>query len=179
LEVERAQLEGFATALNAHAEKVLSDEDTLAVERVDAVVTGPELSMGLAEELQAMAPFGMGNPTVSLLVPDARFSDRRPMGEGRHVRFTVSSGGASARAVAFGGGTTLPVKDGAPAQATFALEVNEWRGVCEPRLVLRRARAAPSGHDVHPPEVAPEVRERRAAAARAAEHEELVLFALE
>ncbi len=35
-----------------------------------------------------------------------------------------------------------PSRDGVPADATFTLEVNEWRGVSEPRLVLRHARAA-------------------------------------
>src|SRR5207302_4230341 len=114
----------------------------LPIERVDAVVEGRELSMTLAEELQAMAPFGMGNPGVSLLVSEARFRDRRPMGEGRHVRFTVHSRGARARAVAFGTGGRLPVADGEAAEATFNLEVNEWNGVSEPRLVLRRARPA-------------------------------------
>ena len=44
--------------------------------------------------------------------------------------------------MAFGCDGRLPVPDGEPAQATFTLEVNEWNGVCEPRLVLRRARAA-------------------------------------
>src|SRR5262249_11240426 len=70
---------------------------------------------------------------------DASFHDRRGMGEGRHVRFTVRSGEARARAVAFGSGTQLPVPDGEPADATFTLEVNEWNGVSEPRLVLRHA----------------------------------------
>ena len=200
LELERGRLDGFTAALNEHAERVLADEDTLPVERVDAIVTGPELSMALAEELRSLAPFGAGNPAVSLLLEDARFCDRRPMGEGRHVRFTVESRGARARAVAFGIGTSLPVQDGEPAQATFALEVNEWRGVSEPRLVLRRARAASMAADERPPAVAagtrpPEVdpaaidrrppipasargfapRERE----REGEFEELVLFALE
>jgi single-stranded-DNA-specific exonuclease len=123
------------------------------VERVDAVVAGDELGMTLAEELQMLAPFGRGNPGVSLLVAGATFTDIRPMGEGRHVRFTVQSSGARARAVAFGTGGRLPVADGAPAQATFSLEVNEWNGVSEPRLVLRRARAAtsPIGAEEGPP----------------------------
>jgi hypothetical protein len=64
------------------------------------------------------------------------------MGEGKHARFTVSSGGARARAVAFGGGGTLPVAEGKAVEATFKLEVNEYNGVSEPRLVLRHARAA-------------------------------------
>jgi single-stranded-DNA-specific exonuclease len=100
--------------------------------------------MTLAEELQRLAPFGRGNPGVSLLVADATFRDGRPMGDGKHVRFTVESRGARARAVAFGTGGRLPVEDGAPAEATFSLEINEWNGVTEPRLVLRQARAASS-----------------------------------
>ena len=62
----------------------------MPTERVDAVVAGDELGLALAEELEQLAPFGIGNPSVSLLVPAARLVDARPMGEeGRHVRFTV------------------------------------------------------------------------------------------
>jgi single-stranded-DNA-specific exonuclease len=90
------------------------------------------------------------------MVADATFAEIRPMGEGRHARFTVESGGARARAVAFGNGGRLPVGDGVRAEATFTLEVNEWNGVSEPRLVLRRARAAlaPTGVEDHPAESA-------------------------
>jgi single-stranded-DNA-specific exonuclease len=142
LEIERGRVGDFAAALNDHAEHVLRPQDMVSVERVDAVVGGDELGVTLAEELQTLAPFGRGNPGVSLMVADATFRDRRPIGEGKHVRFTVESRGARARAVAFGNGGRLPVADGAPAEATFTLEINEWGGVSEPRLVLRQARAA-------------------------------------
>ena len=39
----------------------------------------------------------------------------------------------------FGGGRRLPAEAGAPVDATFTLERNEWQGVVEPRLVLRTA----------------------------------------
>ncbi len=169
LEIERGRLEEFAAALTAHAERVLEPDDMVAVERVDAVVGGEELGMTLAEELQSLAPFGRGNPAVSLLVADAVFRDGRPMGEGKHVRFTVESHGARARAVAFGTGGRLPVDDGAPAEATFALEVNEWQGVSEPRLVLRQAQPAEVPHVEQSPAPAP---------APAEAGDELVLFAI-
>jgi single-stranded-DNA-specific exonuclease len=140
LEIERGRVEQFAAALCAHAERVLGAEDTAPVERVDAVVRCDELGMELAEELRTLAPFGNGNPGVSLLLADATFADARPMGEGKHVRFTVKSHGARARGVAFGQGGRLPVAEGTLAEATFKLEVNEWNGVTEPRLVLRYAR---------------------------------------
>ncbi len=169
LEIERARVPDFATALCAHAERVLRPQDLVAVERVDAVVGGEELGMSLAEELAFLAPFGRGNPSVSLMIADATFTDVRPMGEGKHVRFTVESRGTRARAVAFGSGGRLPLADAGSAgelDATFTLEVNEWNGVSEPRLVLRHAQ-------VREPEP-----ERGDAPEEAPAEEELVLFAL-
>jgi single-stranded-DNA-specific exonuclease len=191
LEIERARLDAFAGALGAHAARVLAPEDLVPVERVDAVVAGEELGMTLAEELQSLAPFGRGNPGVSLMVAEARFTDARPMGEGKHVRFTVESGGARARAVAFGTGGRLPVPDGELAEATFTLEVNEWNGVSEPRLVLRRAQA-PADSDPATPEseragpqsgpaaagAGERLEAEGPAAPRETDAEELVLFAL-
>jgi single-stranded-DNA-specific exonuclease len=166
LEIERGRVEEFAEALCAHAEHVLSPADMVPVERVDAVVGCDQLGMALAEELQTLAPFGRGNPGVTLLAADVTFGDVRPMGEGKHARFTVQSRGARARGVAFGMGGRLPVGEGEAAEATFTLEVNEWRGVTEPRLVLRHARLTelplqPPMRDLDP----------------AAEVEDLVLFA--
>jgi single-stranded-DNA-specific exonuclease len=137
--ISRAQVEAFRAAFVEHARAVLAPADLVPTERVDAVVAGDELGLALAEELERLAPFGIGNPSVSLLVPAARLVDARPMGEeGRHVRFTVQAGGHRARAVAFGL-SRLP--DGDVHDATFALELNEWNGAVEPRLVLRHAQA--------------------------------------
>ncbi|MCW2986098.1 MAG: single-stranded-DNA-specific exonuclease RecJ, partial [Conexibacter sp.] len=136
--IRRADLPAFRAAFAAHAAAVLEPEDLVPVERVDAVVSGDELGQELAEELGRLAPFGIGNPSVSLLVPAARMVDPHPMSEGKHVRFTVEAGGVRARAVAFGMGA-LP--DGAAEgrlHATFTLELNEWQGAVEPRLVLRK-----------------------------------------
>jgi single-stranded-DNA-specific exonuclease len=150
LEIARERVPELAAAFDAHAALTLSPEDLLPLERVDAVVGGEELGMALAEELKRLAPFGRGNPGVSLMLAEARFGDARPMGEGKHVRFTVESRGARARAVAFGTGGTLPVDDGVLAEATFKLEVNEWNGVSEPRLVLRHARPVQAPIEIRP-----------------------------
>jgi single-stranded-DNA-specific exonuclease len=161
LEIERDRVARFALALEEHAAGVLTPAEMAPVERVDAVVDGAELGMALAEELRGLAPFGQANPPVSLLLGEATFADIRPMGEGKHARFTVRSREGRARAVAFNTGGRLGVAEGEPAQATFALEVNEWNGVSEPRLVLRHARPR-----VQAPGTTPD-----------SQDEELVLFA--
>ena len=85
LTIDVAQLDAFRAAFEAHAEAVLTPEMLEPVERVDAVVSGHELGLGLAEELETLEPCGMGNPSPRLLVPGSRFEDVRPMGEGRHA----------------------------------------------------------------------------------------------
>lgn len=142
VELAHGSLEAFAAAFERHAKAALSSRPRSRAERVDAVVSGPQIGMDLAEELAALAPFGQGNPTVSLLVRDALVRDVQPMGEGKHARFRLESGGVHARAVAFGCDGRLAVGEGDPVDATFTLEVNEWRGVSEPRLILRRAQLA-------------------------------------
>ncbi|HEY4094261.1 MAG TPA: single-stranded-DNA-specific exonuclease RecJ, partial [Baekduia sp.] len=136
--VRRDELPAFRAAFAAHAAAVLKPEDLMPVERVDAVVSGDELGQHLAEELGRLAPFGIGNPSVSLLVPAARLVDPHPMSEGKHVRFTVEAGGVRARAVAFGLGALPEGAAEGRLHATFTLELNEWQGAVEPRLVLRK-----------------------------------------
>jgi single-stranded-DNA-specific exonuclease len=142
LTIEPGRVEAFRAAFTAHAKAALSAADLLPSERVDAVASGEDVGLALAEELAALAPFGAGNPPVSLLLPAATLSDAIGFGgqeRSDHARFTVSSGGARARAVCFGSGARLPVAGGVPVDATFTLERDEWRGVVEPRLILRRA----------------------------------------
>jgi single-stranded-DNA-specific exonuclease len=139
LTIDVRQLDAFRAAFEAHAEAVLTPDLLEPVERVDAVVSGHELGLGLAEELEALEPCGMGNPSPRLLVPGARFDDVRPMGEGRHARFSVIAGGVRARAVAFGCEGQVNDDPGRPLDATFRLERNAWNGAVEPRLVLRHS----------------------------------------
>ncbi len=139
LTIDAARLDAFRAAFEAHAEAVLTPELLEPVERVDAVVSGHELGLGLAEELQALEPCGMGNASPRLLVPGGRFDDVRPMGEGRHARFSVTAGGVRARAVAFGCDGHVTDDPARPLDATFKLERNAWNGAVEPRLVLRHA----------------------------------------
>jgi single-stranded-DNA-specific exonuclease len=139
LEIAATEVDGFRAAFAAHAASVLSPADLVAVERVDAVVGPDRLGVPLAEELERLRPFGHGNPAPTLLVPAARVGDVRSMGEDeQHARFTIAGGGARARAVAFrttAGSLPKSLED--RHDAAVRLELNEWNGAVEPRLVLR------------------------------------------
>jgi single-stranded-DNA-specific exonuclease len=147
LRIEVSRIDAFREAFVAHAEAVLGEEAFMRRERVDAVADGEDVGLAVAEELSRLAPFGNGNPPVTLLLAAATLSDPVAFGgEGRgdHARFTVQSGRARARAVAFATAAgRLPL--GVPVDGAFSLERNEWQGVVEARLVLRAvARCAPA-----------------------------------
>jgi single-stranded-DNA-specific exonuclease len=79
----------------------------------------------------------MGNPSVRLLVPSARIHDVRRMGEGdRHARFRLHSGGRHAQGVAFGVNGELDEAAREPHDVSVGLELNQWNGAIEPRVVL-------------------------------------------
>jgi single-stranded-DNA-specific exonuclease len=139
LSIAPEQIPAFRDAFERHAEQLLTPELLSPVERVDAVVSGADMSLELAEDLERLAPFGNGNPEVKLYVTGATFDAVRKMGEaGQHVRFNVNSGGVRANAVAFGCDGRIAGADGAPMDASFRLERNVWNGVVEPRLILQR-----------------------------------------
>jgi single-stranded-DNA-specific exonuclease len=137
LSLKAENLEAFRAAFAAHAGEVLRDEDLKRTERIDAMIGGVGLGLDLAEELGQLAPFGMGNPGVRLMVPSARVTDQRTMGEeGKHARFSLHSGSHRALGVAFGR-SSLGVDDDDMLDAAVRLEVNHWNGAVEPRVVLR------------------------------------------
>jgi single-stranded-DNA-specific exonuclease len=145
LTIRAERIEELRATFERHAEQVLTPELLEPIHRVDAVASGAELGLALAEELALLEPCGLGNPSPALLVPGARIADLRPMGEGRHASFSVMSGGARARGVAFGCEDTLARDAGVPIDASFRLERNVWRGAVEPRLVLRHHRLCDRG----------------------------------
>jgi single-stranded-DNA-specific exonuclease len=107
---------------------------------VDAVVSGSELTLGLAHELDRLGPFGLGNPDVTLLVPAAQVVGPTTVGDGKHLRFRVRQGGRDAgTAIAFGQGRQLDrVRAQGAFDIAFRLKENQWNGTVAPQLVVRR-----------------------------------------
>ena len=139
LEIDADAVPAFRAALAAHAGERLSPRDLQRIQPVDAVVPGGVLNLDLAEELERLGPFGQGNPAPVLMVPGARVEHVTAMGEERdHARFTIASGGARARGVAFRTSQRALAATGvSPQDVAVSLERNRWNGAVEARVVLR------------------------------------------
>lgn len=140
LSIEPARVEAFSSAFAAHAGAYLSEAELLSVTRIDALVHGSELTLGLCAELARLAPFGLGNPGVTLLVASCELSDVATVGDGKHLRFRVRDGARDAgSAIAFGFGRQLDrFRQDLRFDIAFRLEENHWNGIVAPQLVVRR-----------------------------------------
>jgi single-stranded-DNA-specific exonuclease len=140
LSIRPESVEAFADAFAAHADEHLGEEDLQPVTRVDAVVAGAELTLDLCEELRQLAPFGLGNPGVTLLLPACELRELGAVGEGKHLRFRVNERGRDAgSAIAFGiGGQMDRYRREGRYDVVFRLEANHWNGTVAPQLVVTR-----------------------------------------
>jgi single-stranded-DNA-specific exonuclease len=138
LSIAPANVEAFAEAFAEHAADVLTPADLDPVTQVDAIVRGSELTLGLCEELERLAPFGLGNPNVTLLAVGAELSELAAVGEGKHLRLAVTAAGARSGAIAFGRGAALDrYRRAGRYDVAFRLEANHWNGTVTPQLVVK------------------------------------------
>jgi single-stranded-DNA-specific exonuclease len=138
LSIAHASVEAFAEAFAEHAAGVLTPADLDPVTQVDAVVRGSELTLGLCEELERLAPYGLGNPNVTLLAVGAELSELAAVGEGKHLRLAVTAAGARSGAIAFGRGAALDrYRRAGRYDIAFRLEANHWNGTVTPQLVVK------------------------------------------
>ena len=171
LSIEPSNVDAFAASFAAHADQHLAEAELRPLTVVDALVHGSQLTLDLCAELARLAPFGLGNPGVTLLVAGCSLSDVAAVGDGKHLRFRVKDGARDAgSAIAFGFGRQLDrFRQEAPFDVAFRLEENQWNGTIAPQLVVRRvfdadpryrelrdwlARLWRDGADAWPPEAA-------------------------
>ncbi len=140
LSIEPAQVEAFAAAFAEHADANLREEQLRPRTVIDALVHGSELTLDLCAELARLAPFGLGNPGVTLLVAGCELREVATVGDGKHLRFRVKDGPRDAgSAIAFGFGRQLDrFRQEERFDVAFRLEENRWNGTVAPQLVVKR-----------------------------------------
>jgi single-stranded-DNA-specific exonuclease len=139
LSIDKENLDAFAEAFGAHADGVLAEDDLVPSTHIDAVVRGADLTLSLCEELEALAPFGLGNPGVTLLAVGCELSALGAVGDGKHLKLAVTHEGARSAAIAFGQGAQLDrYRRALQYDVAFKLQANQWNGTVSPQLVVKR-----------------------------------------
>ncbi len=101
LRLRRDAIPAFREAFVAQAAAALGPDDLQRVRQVDAIVGGDELTLGLADELELLAPHGFGNRQVTLLLHAAEVVAPRLTRDKRHAQYRVRCDGATCQAIHF------------------------------------------------------------------------------
>jgi single-stranded-DNA-specific exonuclease len=149
LSIEPSRVEAFAEAFAAHADVSLTEADLLPATTVDAVVGGHELTLELCAELGRLAPFGLGNPGVTLLLPSSELAEVATTADGKHLRFRVRHRDRPAgSAIGFGLGRHADrARREVRYDVLFRLEENRWNGTVAPQLVVRELHETPERYE--------------------------------
>ena len=138
LSVTRENLPLFREKINAYARENLSSEDLVHVYEADVEIKFSDISLKLAEEIQYLEPFGVGNPVPLFVVKGVNLLELSGISEGKHSRMVLGENGSTVSAMYFSNSPdTLGVYVGDKVDVLFSLDINEWQERRNVQLVVR------------------------------------------
>jgi single-stranded-DNA-specific exonuclease len=135
--VERARVDAFRDAFEAHAAARLREEDLVPRCRIEGWIEEPEVDERAALALARLGPFGAGHPEPVFALRGAAGRARTVGAGGAHLKVAVGR----LDAIGFGMGDRLAACSGA-IEAAFTVGLDEWDGRKRVQLRLRDVREA-------------------------------------
>ncbi|MDO8425127.1 MAG: single-stranded-DNA-specific exonuclease RecJ [bacterium] len=120
----------FRDGIEAYARATLTDADLVPTIAVDAELPLAHATLALAEQLEQLEPFGIGNPQPRFLARGLTVADVRTMGAtGAHCRIGVQEDRKKYTLVCFRYADICPnIAIGNRIDVVYELDINEWNG---------------------------------------------------
>jgi len=137
--VKENQFEIFKSAFLMNANKILTNDDLIPRISIDGEMALTDINPRFMRFLEKLGPFGPGNMRPKFVSRNLTVSGQpRLIGNGEHIRFTVSQNGRNYPAVGFK--LSSHYEDlirGIPIDLAYVVEVNEWQGSTTIQLNVR------------------------------------------
>ncbi|NIM68043.1 MAG: single-stranded-DNA-specific exonuclease RecJ, partial [Armatimonadetes bacterium] len=138
LRLRASELEAFRKKMEAVAASHM--EEFTPVLDIDAEVELKDVTYSLVNELDALEPFGYGNPEPVLGSRDLEVINPRVVGN-NHLKVKLRSGNCAHDAIGWGMGELLDlVESSGRVDAAFAATINDWNGLRLVQLSLKGLR---------------------------------------
>lgn len=133
--IKTAEIANFKLHIANYAKDKLSDDLLEKTLKIDCKIDLENICLGLYNELQKMAPFGLGNPEP-IFCSDAEILNIRTMGAiGQHIKLTLSEG---LEAVGFNmSHFALKLKAGDRISIAYVLDLNSYNGKTALQLKIK------------------------------------------
>ena len=145
LSVKRCELDKFRTLINEYARDNLSDEDMIPTMEIDSIVNFSDVSLALAESLQVLEPYGVGNPIPVFAMKGINVNEISGISESRHTKFVFGDGKYTVAAMYFSNSPdSLDIYVGDKVDILFNVDINEWGGRKSIQLIVRDVKSSSS-----------------------------------
>lgn len=141
LSVSRENLEAFKMQINEYARNNLSSSDMTPTIEADCVIDFSDVNIQLAQQLQRLEPYGVGNPIPTFVLKGVYVNEITGISEGKHTKLSVGVGSASVTAMYFSNSPeSLGIYQGDKVDVLFNLDINEWLGRKSVQLIVKDIR---------------------------------------
>ena len=149
LSVTRKNLPIFREEINKFARANLSESDMVHVLEADMEIRFTDINLALAEAIQQLEPFGVGNPVPLFILRGAQLVELSGISEGKHSRMVLGDGRSTLSAMFFSNSPeSLGVYVGDKVDCLFSLDINEWQDRKSVQLVVRDVKPSAAQLDI-------------------------------
>jgi single-stranded-DNA-specific exonuclease len=140
LTIKMRNIEPFAVAFEQAARHRLAREDLMPLLEIDAALDFSSIGFPLLRELDALKPFGIGNPEPLFMTERVQVCERKVFSAG--VRLCLRQSERVLGGVIFGADDDFPGRPGENIDLVYRLSENEWNGASRVDLKIVDAHAA-------------------------------------
>jgi len=141
LSIRRENVPAFAERINEYAEQNLSEEAFRVSIEADCELPIEDITLALAEEIQLLEPFGVGNATPTFMMRDVTVQRVLSIGAGKHSKLFLEKDGKAVCGMYFGvAPSELAFDTGDVIDLLFHLDINDYKNQRSVQLILQDAR---------------------------------------
>ncbi len=138
LSVTREELPAFREMINEYALKNLSDAEMIPTIETDLEIDFSDITLALADALQTLEPYGVGNPIPMFVVRNVAVIELVGVSEGKHTKLTVGDGDHTVSAMYFSNSPhALGISVGDKIDVLFSIDVNVWQDRKSVQMIIR------------------------------------------
>jgi len=133
LTILEENLPGFIKLINELAKDTMKTEDLTQSLSIDMETGLDALDRKTIEDIEALEPFGEGNPEPVFCSRNLRLAQPVRVLKGEHLKFQVTDGKKKFDAIGFGmakdGDIELALKDCGSFDMAYTVSINNWQGI--------------------------------------------------
>ena len=138
LSVTRGNLVAFRKMINEYADANLDENAMIPTIEADCEVSLNDVNIGLAENLQILEPYGVGNPIPNFVMYGVNVNEISSISEGKHTRLSIGEGKHTLSAMYFSNSpSSLGFYNGDKVDLLFNIDINEWMGRRSVQLIVK------------------------------------------